>query len=155
MITSFTGWTSVAERESFFFFREHLGAFPLRGSTNLCIHSSLSRLQRQYVSQFFIYFPQLLDLQLACQARPCNLGKVIPPIPSTCLWSFPFSFVSVQTACEHFSAFLLISSLSTPLFEHTFRLRWPFCWNDMLTSLHFSDTKNMADSKGSYNVYGL
>lgn len=42
---------------------------PLRGSTNLCIHSFLSWLQRQNVSQFFIDFPQLLDLELTCQAR--------------------------------------------------------------------------------------
>lgn len=53
---------------------------PLRGSTNLCIHSFLSWLQRQNVSQFFIDFPQLLDLELTCQAR-MELAQSDPALP--------------------------------------------------------------------------
>lgn len=101
--------------------------FPLRGSTNLCIHSFLSRLQRQYVSQFFMYFPQLLDLEPSCQARPCKLCKPILPIPATCLWSFLFP--------------LLVSSQFLSLVVYSFNflsgrvrvLLWPSCWTEMFT----------------------
>lgn len=116
MITSFTGWISVAERDSFFFFMNTWVLFPLRGSTNLCIHSFLSRLQRQYVPQFFLYISlSCWILSLFASRDRATYANRSRPYLQHASEVLPFSFVSVQSVCEPFSAFLLMS-----FFKNTF-----------------------------------
>lgn len=72
--------------------------FLLRRTSNLCIHSFLSWLQRQNVSQFFIY-----SFSFSCWAHFRNFRKPILPALSTCVWSFLF-LLSVSSQYVSFAA---------------------------------------------------